>query len=499
MSAEPCPRSATPEEGALETIPVAQLLAEAWRDRRSGCLRLSHGQTERRIHVQDGAPVSAEAPLREDRLAEALHEAGLITLPDRRRVEKLAAERERPQASIALALELVEAGVLYKAMRDRERTLMVESLEWRQGNYRWEPSEERKAKPAKAFDLPSLLQSQLPRRWGSERLFESLMPESQRFAQIVPRFRRVARRLSDSDPQAARALARLDGSAALGQVLGECAGDPMAAATLWTVLHLGGLRLSDEPVRHAARTESEIEVQVDASSAAAGAGRAGALAAGSTTPSGGDPKGEAMREEIQTLLGQLSALGHYSALGLDSGTSAADIKKAYFKAAKKYHPDALARLGLGDLRDAAARVFARISEAFETLSDADRRAAYDSGAGEPAEIDTASLAQAEQSYRKGEILVRMGNFAAALEYLESAVELWPDEPAYQAGLGWALYKKPRSEPERARKHLQIARQQAPEDAQVLFRLGVVLRDVGEREEADQLLARARALDSSIEG
>jgi hypothetical protein len=34
---------------------------------------------------------------------------------------------------------------------------------------------------------------------------------------------------------------------------------------------------------------------------------------------------------------------------------------------------------------------------------------------------------------------------------------------------------------------------------VLFRLGVVLRDVGEREEADQLLARARALDSSIEG
>ena len=43
-----------------------------------------------------------------------------------------------------------------------------------------------------------------------------------------------------------------------------------------------------------------------------------------------------MCEEIQTLLGQLSQLDHYSALGLDSGTSAADIKKAYFKAAKKY-------------------------------------------------------------------------------------------------------------------------------------------------------------------
>jgi DnaJ-class molecular chaperone len=206
-----------------------------------------------------------------------------------------------------------------------------------------------------------------------------------------------------------------------------------------------------------------------------------------------------MRAEIEALLGQLTDLDHYSALRLETGTSAAEIKKAYFKAAKKYHPDALARLGLDDLRDDAARVFARISEAFETLSDADRRAAYDSGAGEAAEIDTASLAQAERSYRKGEILVRMGNFAAALEYFESAVDLWADEPAYQAGLGWALYKQPKPEPERARQHLEIARRQAPEDAQVLFWLGVVLRDLGEKKEGDQLLARARALDPSIEG
>ncbi|MCA9658257.1 MAG: DnaJ domain-containing protein, partial [Myxococcales bacterium] len=90
-----------------------------------------------------------------------------------------------------------------------------------------------------------------------------------------------------------------------------------------------------------------------------------------------DDRGAALRGEIEQLIGQLGDLDHYSALGLEADANAAQIKKAYFKAAKKYHPDALARLGLGDLKEPAAQVFARIAEAFETLSDTEKRAAYD--------------------------------------------------------------------------------------------------------------------------
>ena len=88
----------------------------------------------------------------------------------------------------------------------------------------------------------------------------------------------------------------------------------------------------------------------------------------------------------------------------------------------------------------------------------------------------------------------MGNFVAALDYLEPAVELWPEEPAYQALLGWALYKQPKSDSKRAREHLAIADEQEPDNAVTLLRLGLVLRSLDEEDAAEDHLARARALD-----
>jgi tetratricopeptide (TPR) repeat protein len=109
----------------------------------------------------------------------------------------------------------------------------------------------------------------------------------------------------------------------------------------------------------------------------------------------------------------------------------------------------------------------------------------------------ARLAQAETSFRKGQVLARMGNFEGALEYLEPAVELWPDEPAYQALLGWALFKKPQADLERASDHLETALIQAPKDAVVTLRLGLVMRARGETNRANELIAQARAIDPDV--
>lgn len=63
----------------------------------------------------------------------------------------------------------------------------------------------------------------------------------------------------------------------------------------------------------------------------------------------------------------------YIVLGLSRDASLDDIKRAYKKLARKYHPD----INPGD-RDAAAH-FRRIAEAYETLSDPSRRQHYDAG------------------------------------------------------------------------------------------------------------------------
>ena len=111
-------------------------------------------------------------------------------------------------------------------------------------------------------------------------------------------------------------------------------------------------------------------------------------------------------------------------------------------------------------------------------------------------MDTRVLAQAETFYRKGEILIGMGDFRGALEYLEPAVELWPDECEYQSALGWALYKQPQPDIERSREHLERAEKLDSSQAETQFRLGVVLRACGENEKAALCLAKAEQLGPS---
>lgn len=56
----------------------------------------------------------------------------------------------------------------------------------------------------------------------------------------------------------------------------------------------------------------------------------------------------------------------YATLGIARGASAADIKAAYRKMAKMYHPDRVAHLG-ADYARLATEKFARITEAYETI------------------------------------------------------------------------------------------------------------------------------------
>src|ERR1700729_2719446 len=66
---------------------------------------------------------------------------------------------------------------------------------------------------------------------------------------------------------------------------------------------------------------------------------------------------------------------YYKVLGVGKNASDDEIKKAYRKLARKYHPDTNA----GDKK--AEERFKEISQAHDVLSDAEKRKAYDRGTG----------------------------------------------------------------------------------------------------------------------
>lgn len=68
----------------------------------------------------------------------------------------------------------------------------------------------------------------------------------------------------------------------------------------------------------------------------------------------------------------MANLDYYKILGVDKDATPSDIKKAYRKLAKKYHPDANK-----DNPKQAEEKFKEVTEAYEVLSDEQKRKTYD--------------------------------------------------------------------------------------------------------------------------
>ena len=64
---------------------------------------------------------------------------------------------------------------------------------------------------------------------------------------------------------------------------------------------------------------------------------------------------------------------YYSTLGINRNASEKEIKQAFRRLARKYHPD----VNKGDKRSEES--FKEVAEAFAVLSDSEKRAKYDRG------------------------------------------------------------------------------------------------------------------------
>lgn len=82
------------------------------------------------------------------------------------------------------------------------------------------------------------------------------------------------------------------------------------------------------------------------------------------------------KKEILDLERTIDKLDHFAVLGLRPGTPPDEVKKAFYEASRRYHPDRYFGKNLGSFRARIDRIFRRISEAQQVLTDASRRADY---------------------------------------------------------------------------------------------------------------------------
>jgi curved DNA-binding protein CbpA len=207
-----------------------------------------------------------------------------------------------------------------------------------------------------------------------------------------------------------------------------------------------------------------------------------APAAGPTT--GLDP--EPLRREL-VALAEASHASYYEVLGVPVEAPAAAIAAAYFQLAKRFHPDRLAPEH-AELRELATKVFARMSEAHQMLSDPERRAQYDElvkkgegAAEEQAEVQR--LVRAATSFQKAQVLLKRNNLAGAEEAARAALADAPNEADHIAIVAWLDAQKANADHAALLKELDRAVQMEQHNTRVRWLRGQLLKRMGKARRA----------------
>jgi curved DNA-binding protein CbpA len=193
------------------------------------------------------------------------------------------------------------------------------------------------------------------------------------------------------------------------------------------------------------------------------------------------PEQAAFKAEIRERAGHGSA-DYYELLGVPADAVPSVIQGAFFQLAKKWHPD---RLGpdLVDVRDLATKVFARMSEAHQILSDSSRRKEYDElrkdGAGGAEEQEQVQrVLRAATAFQKAEVLMKRSNHVAALEEARKAVELDPSQADYIALLAWVESTQLNANLDEILARIEKAQRLEPNNTRIRWYRGSILKRLG---------------------
>ncbi len=86
--------------------------------------------------------------------------------------------------------------------------------------------------------------------------------------------------------------------------------------------------------------------------------------------------GEQFLIEVEALAAALDQLDYFGVLKVPQGAGQADVKAAYYRESRAYHPDRFAAVADPIFRELVGRIYRRVNEAYTILRDDQKRAKY---------------------------------------------------------------------------------------------------------------------------
>ncbi len=455
-------------EGDFSARSPSGLLVDLLKQKANGTLTLTRGTTVRKLTLQSGQVRFAQSNVKAETAGAAQVASGQIKQAAFDRALADAKQRKVPLHEALAASRVLAPDQLKVALRQQTLEASLGALAWTDGTFRFEP-----LTPDKISALPDLRTSVVQLVSEGARRFGDLEKARSWLAVRAPE--RVTR-----GPELERELFSMrttwpgEGVTALaqsGRSLHEIL--PRVRDAELPLLHAlcesSLLQLASEKV---ARPEEEDKGRVFS------------------------PREADTRRLLMLERDRLKDADHYALLGVPPGASQADIKQAYFAAAKKYHSDSLSGLELGSARRIAEDLFRRAAEAFSTLSDQGKRAEYDvlldrKAKGLP--TDVTAILRAEQIFLRGEVQYRNAKYEEAEASFREALALNHTEAEFWAYLGISLFRG-RGKAAEGLANVEKSLGMDAKGASALCFAGVLHEALGEEGKARRFFAQSLEID-----
>lgn len=429
------------EEGSVEDYPVALLLSTIRYDRGTGMLDMTDQGTHRRIYIIRGNPTFMQSNAEGENVGALLLRRGRITEPDFDRCQRYMKDKGRTLQQSLLELRLVSEHDLATAYKLLAGQLLPLALGMAGGTYRWRETDAFIGRvPEGKFEPVAVLFDGIKRHVHPPQILKFFknredipLVKTREFDKLMPFFRRTF--------SASNIGSQIDGANTYRTITRDHPADAATVVPQLFALVTGGMTVLPQLTE-----DNAMEVAVNLAAAELEryeSEQEEALELDFADESASDVTSEDARSrgQINRFYDQVMSQDFFRIFNATPETDLDEIKATYFELAKKWHTDTYASSNLGSAKKKLDEIFQRITEAYETITDKQRREEYlvylDRRAkGLPTDVN--EILRGEQLYDQAAAMIRRRDWRGAKQVLDEALTLNPD-PLYFATLGWVTF------------------------------------------------------------
>lgn len=337
-------------KGRFNLYPLSDLLIGLHRTLRTGVLEVSYHSLKERVFIDNGNIISAESNYEKDRLIDVLFKARKIDREQYDKAEEMHIKTGNNYPAILVQMGYVKPQDLRCALRLQARRIITRLFLMRDAEFEFSE------RPFRLGEVVTLRLSiadlvyRYVKKHAQVELLETYLLDSVVYYSSNPLnlFQNIHLGYFEST-----VLSYVNGKRNIGDIvrLSASPGRPNPLKIIFALLEARFLRIVEEhripPGRHPHTVADDKEKERDI-----------------------------FEREIERLHLNYRNLDYYGVIGVSPNSTAEEIKKAYYGAAQKFHPDKHSGLP-EDLKDRLTEIFTYVTNAYLALTNRQRRKEYD--------------------------------------------------------------------------------------------------------------------------